>query len=85
MADTQFIANLEVTDAFGPRFKITPEGGYAVRLLNGTGVASVKGELVSASTTTDLTFIKQANEYCGQSRHSQRGNPDCLSDGRKRY
>lgn len=32
---------------------ITPEGGYAVKLINRTGHASVKGEIVKASTTTD--------------------------------
>lgn len=63
MTQPQKIGNLEVDNAFGPRFKITEEGGYAVRLLNGTGAASVKGSLMSASTTADLTVILQANEY----------------------
>lgn len=32
---------------------ITPEGGYAVKLINRTGHTSVKGEVVIASTTAD--------------------------------
>lgn len=43
--------------------KFTPEGGLAVRYLNGTGGASVKGTLVAASTSANLTAIKQTNEY----------------------
>ena len=31
----------------------TPDGGYAVKLINKTGAASVKGYLVDASPTTD--------------------------------
>lgn len=31
---------------------ITPEGGYAVKLINRTGHTSVKGEIVKASTST---------------------------------
>lgn len=31
---------------------ITPEGGYAIKLINRTGHASVKGEIVKASTST---------------------------------
>lgn len=42
---------------------ITPEGGMAVRLINKTGTASVKGTLVSAASTADGGFILQANEY----------------------
>ena len=33
--------------------KMTSEGGFAVRLTNKTGVASVKGQLVAADTTTN--------------------------------
>jgi hypothetical protein len=36
---------------------ITPEGGLAVKLTNKTGGASVKGELVEASTGTDNAFM----------------------------
>lgn len=32
---------------------ITPEGGYAIKLINRTGHASVKGEVVIASTSAD--------------------------------
>lgn len=39
----------------GPhKIKFTPEGGLAVRMINKTGAASVKGYLVDQSTTTDL-------------------------------
>ena len=41
----------------------TGERGFLVRMVNGTGSASVKGTLVSASTTTDHHFIAQANEF----------------------
>lgn len=63
-ADRDLVANdVTVANISGPRFKITEEGGYATRLLNGTGTTSVKGSVVSASTSADLTFISQANEY----------------------
>ena len=35
---------------------ITPEGGFAKRMINKTGVASVKGTLVIASTGTNYAF-----------------------------
>ncbi|MBU0629739.1 MAG: collagen-like protein [Candidatus Margulisbacteria bacterium] len=41
----------------GPKFKITPEGGYAVKLTNNTGGASVKGTLVRSSPTADNSFV----------------------------
>jgi len=37
----------------GPKFKITAEGGYAIRLTNKTGADSVKGYVVDASSTND--------------------------------
>jgi hypothetical protein len=37
---------------------ITPEGGAAVRLINKTGAASVKGTVIQVSSTTDLAFQK---------------------------
>jgi hypothetical protein len=46
-----------------PRAMFTPEGGFAIKITNGTGATSVKGSLVSASTTTDNAVILQANEY----------------------
>lgn len=46
----------------GPRTLITPEGGIAVLLTNLTGADSVKGTIVSASTTPG-GFKVQANEY----------------------
>lgn len=36
---------------------LTAEGGYAVRLLNKTGSASVKGTLVEAASGTDKAFV----------------------------
>lgn len=42
---------------------LTPEGGHLVYMKNGTGSASVKGTLVSPSTTEDFAFVLQANEY----------------------
>lgn len=42
--------------ANGTKFKITPEGGYAISLTNKTGSASVKGTVVSTSSTTDNAF-----------------------------
>jgi len=36
--------------------KITPEGGYAVKLTNKTGVPSVKGQIVGIKTGTDNAF-----------------------------
>jgi hypothetical protein len=41
----------------------TKERGFLVRVTNQTGETSVKGKLVSASTTTDNAVILQANEY----------------------
>ncbi len=45
------------------KVRFTPEGGIAIKVTNGTGVASVKGSLVSVNPSTDNTFILQANEY----------------------
>lgn len=45
------------------KIKLTTDGGYAVRLLNKTGAASVKGSLVSVSTGTDNAVELQSNEY----------------------
>lgn len=42
---------------------ITKERGFLVRIANGTGSASVKGSLVSASTAANDRFILQANEF----------------------
>jgi len=46
-----------------PKVKLTVEGGIAVKMTNKTGSASVKGSLISASTTVDNSFILQSNEY----------------------
>lgn len=42
---------------------VTPLGGITTRMVNGTGGASVKGMVVSVSTSADNKFIAQANEY----------------------
>jgi hypothetical protein len=39
------------------KFKWTSEGGQAIRLINKTGVASVKGSVVSLGITTDFSFV----------------------------
>lgn len=40
------------------KIKLTPEGGYAIKLINKTGAPSVKGEVVCASTNVDNAFVK---------------------------
>lgn len=45
------------------RVLFTPEGGFAVPLINKTGAPSVKGMLVSASKTVANAFVAQTNEY----------------------
>lgn len=50
-------------DRFSSKVKFTPEGGLAVKLVNNTGTASVKGTVVSTSTNIDDAFILQSNEY----------------------
>ena len=52
-----------IIDDTNSKIKNTPEGGVAVKLTNKTGAASVKGTLVSASTTTDNAFALQSNEF----------------------
>lgn len=39
-----------------PKIRMTTTGGYAIRLTNKTGVATVAGQIVEASTTTDDAF-----------------------------
>lgn len=41
----------------------TGERGFLCRHTNGTGSSSVKGSIVSMSTTDDNKFVLQANEY----------------------
>jgi len=47
----------------GEKFKITPEGGYAIRLTNDTGAASVKGSVVTTGGTVDNSFVLQSAEF----------------------
>jgi hypothetical protein len=58
------IALLEVGDVVALGYdSATNERGFLTKMTNLTGANTVKGELVSCSTGTDLCFIKQANEY----------------------
>ena len=41
----------------------TGERGFLTKIVNGTGATSVKGALVSQSTTADHEYIHQANEF----------------------
>lgn len=50
----------------GVKTKITIEGGYAVKLTNRTGAASIKGTLVAASTSYDNAVMIPANEFSGK-------------------
>lgn len=44
-------------DALATAFELfTDEGGMCIRLINKTGVASVKGQVVQASSATDLAY-----------------------------
>jgi hypothetical protein len=46
------------------KFMITDAGGYAIKLTNKTGSASVKGELVAPSAAVDESFIQcTADDY----------------------
>lgn len=37
-------------------FKVTPEGGIAIQMVNNTGVDSIKGTLIQASVSVDNAF-----------------------------
>jgi hypothetical protein len=43
------------------KIRLTPEGGYAVRLTNRTGGASVKGSVVQSSSAYDNAFMLSAS------------------------
>ena len=45
------------------RIKFNLDGGLMIKLINKTGVASVKGSVVSSNTAVDNSFILQANEF----------------------
>lgn len=51
----------KVVDASAVKF--TPEGGLAVKYVNGTGAPSVKGDVVGPSTAADGRFILETNEF----------------------
>lgn len=50
----------------GPKFKVTPEGGYAIRLTNKTGGVTVKGNLVTVhpSIANAFTLTSAASLDC---------------------
>lgn len=50
------------TSALGSN-ALTGERGFLVRMVNGTGAASVKGSVIAASQSTDNQFVLQANEF----------------------
>jgi hypothetical protein len=54
-----------LSEIFGPSTKamLTASGGLAVRLINGTGAPTVKGTLVTASRSADLTAVAQTNMF----------------------
>lgn len=45
------------------RFKITREGGFAIRLTNKTGAVSVKGTVITIATSADNAITLQTNEF----------------------
>ena len=61
-------------------FLITPEGGYAIRLINKTGAPTVKGMVVKNSPTTakavELTDITGAGLYSPIGVFYESGNAD---------
>ena len=58
----QYIATGDGKAAIGSD-AVTNERGFLVKVTNRTGETSVKGKLVSASTSQDNAVILQANEY----------------------
>ena len=42
----------------GEKFKITAEGGYAVKLINATGAVTIKGEVVKTGAAVENSVIK---------------------------
>ncbi|MEI6207291.1 MAG: hypothetical protein WCP20_10945 [Desulfuromonadales bacterium] len=57
-AGVAHIATFEAAGIVGTKHKITPEGGVAVRLTNKTGATSVKGTIVTVSSTTNNAVAK---------------------------
>ena len=58
----QFISSGDGRAAIGSD-TATGERGFLVKIVNRTGESSVKGKVVSASTTADNEAILQTNEY----------------------
>jgi len=46
-----------------PAVVTTPEGGIAVRYINKTGAASIKGTLVAVSTAVSMAVANQSSEF----------------------
>lgn len=61
LCDPQLFTNTAGADR---RIAFTPEGGFAIRLLNDTGANSIKGTLVEASTAQDNAFsLSSLSDY----------------------
>jgi len=77
ITDAGGVTILSVADTFGIIVDTnTGESGIAQKILNKTGVNSVKGTIVSQSTVTDFGFILQANEFDGIGVVYEAGVPD---------
>ena len=53
----------DMANAYSSKVKHTDIGGLAINLINKTGVNTVKGSIVSASSSSDNSFKLQASEY----------------------
>lgn len=56
---TQYIKLSEATKEINPeflKFKLTDEGGYAIKMTNKTGANSIKGTVIDTSDTLDNSF-----------------------------
>lgn len=54
--EAALFGNICGTNFYNAKIRITPEGGYAVKLTNKTGGNSVKGQIVIAASGTDNAF-----------------------------
>lgn len=60
----------------GDNFKITHEGGFAIRLANGTGADSVKGMAIEFSSVLDETYLVASHSFNVQGFVYEDGIPD---------
>lgn len=58
--EAALFGNICGTNFYNAKIRITPEGGYAVKLTNKTGGNSVKGQIVIAASGTDNAFATAA-------------------------